>query len=114
MSLEKLVRRFETALEDIHPNSLPFVEILCEALELHSSKSKDYGLDQDPYANVRQSEDFGVPAWKGSMIRANDKIVRIKKFATSGTLKHETVEDSMIDLCVYFPIILMLYRQAKK
>lgn len=93
---------------------LPFAGILTEALELHTLKSKDYGSDSDPYANVRASEEFGVEAWKGGLLRANDKVVRLKQFARKGVLANESAEDSMKDLVVYFTIILMLYRQASQ
>lgn len=106
-----MVHEFEQAVESMHPACKPFVNILLESLALHTSKSKDYGTGVDPYANVRASEDFGCPAWIGSLIRAHDKIVRLKSFTRKGVLEHESAEDSLMDLCVYFPIILMLYRE---
>lgn len=114
MSKQEVLERFTKALDELNPASLPFAEILTESLELHSRKSKDYGTGQDPYANVRASEEFGVEAWKGALVRSNDKITRLKQFAKRGALANESAEDSLIDLCVYFPIVLMLYRQASK
>ena len=114
MNKEQIRIRFEEALDQLNPASLPFAEILTESLELHSRKSKDYGTGQDPYANVRASEEFGVESWKGALIRSNDKITRLKQFAKKGALANESAEDSLIDLCVYFPIVLMLYRQASE
>ena len=108
-----LVGRFSDIVDKASPACEPFIQIMLEALELHTSKSIDYGNGEDPYANVRASEDFGVPAWQGSVIRANDKIVRIKSYLRNGSLKHETIEDSILDLCVYWPIILMLFREEK-
>lgn len=108
------VAEFSKLVKNMNPACEPFVDIMLEALSLHTSKSHDYGSGDDPYANVRQSEEFGIPGWKGSLIRANDKIVRLKQFCKSGFLNHEAAEDSMLDLCVYFPIILMLYRQHQE
>jgi hypothetical protein len=109
-----LKARFAAAVDALPDKALPFAEILGEALEMHARKSKDYGSDEDPYANVRASEDCGVPAWKGALIRACDKVARLKKFAREGSLANESAEDSLIDLCVYFPIALMLYRESSK
>lgn len=109
-----LKQQFSDALDQLPDRALPFAEILAEVMALHAKKSKDYGSDTDPYANVRSSEDFGVLAYVGGLIRAHDKVTRLKRFAQRGELANESAEDSMLDLCVYFPIILMLYREASK
>lgn len=88
-----------------------FHALLKEIGQLHDAKQQDYGRVLDPFANVRASEDFGIPGWKGCMIRANDKMRRIQKFAQSGTLRNEGVEDSLMDLAVYSLIALVLYRE---
>jgi hypothetical protein len=77
--------------------------------ELHDRKQEDYGRDSDPFANVRASEDFGVSPWVGAMIRANDKMRRIQRFAERGSLANEGVRDSLMDLAVYSIIALVLY-----
>ena len=92
------------------PN-MSFTAILDEIQTLHDKKSSDYGRDVDPYANVRASEDFGIPAWVGTIVRANDKMRRLQKFAVAGSLENESVEDSLIDLAVYAIIALDLYRR---
>ena len=81
---------------------------------LHDAKQVDYGRAGDPFANVRASEDFGVPAWVGCMIRANDKMRRIQTFAQTHTLKNEPVTDSLMDLAVYSLIALVLYQEQAK
>lgn len=85
-----------------------------EALETHNKKSKDYGSEGDPYKNVRASEEFGIPAWVGAVLRSNDKITRLKKFAQTGSLANESAEDSLLDNVVYFAIATLLYREASK
>ncbi len=87
-----------------------FRDILVEMGELHDRKNADYGTAADPFANVRASEEFGIPAWLGSVIRANDKMTRLKTFANKGELANEPVEDSLIDLANYCVIALLLYR----
>ena len=76
---------------------------------LHDSKQADYAKPEDPFANVRASEDFGIDGWVGCMVRANDKMRRIQTFAKTKGLKHESVRDSLQDLAVYSVIALCLY-----
>jgi hypothetical protein len=96
-----------------HPE---YLKLLDEMRVLHCKKAADYGRGEDPFANVRAGADFGVPAWVGVMIRANDKMHRIKSFIQNGELKNESVEDSLKDLAAYALIALVLLReeQAKK
>ena len=94
-----------------HVGSRQFHKELKALGELHDRKQKDYGTDADPFANVRASEDFGVAAWLGALIRLNDKVSRLKTFAQKGTLSNESVEDSFQDLAVYAVIGLCLYRE---
>lgn len=92
----------------------PFAAALEEIRELHDRKQKDYGRATDPFANVRASEAFGVPAWLGAVMRANDKMIRIQTFAQKGELANESVEDSIKDAATYFTIALVLYREATR
>jgi hypothetical protein len=92
----------------------PFEQVLDEILQMHDKKKQDYGRDNDPFANVRASEDFGVPGWVGCLIRANDKVKRLQKAAAGGMLANESVEDSLLDLAVYSAIALVLFRETHK
>lgn len=94
--------------------SARFHEILGELGDLHDKKQKDYGTPADPFANVRASADFGIPAWVGSMVRANDKMVRIQKAAKGGQLSNEALEDSLRDLAVYAVIGLCLLEEGNQ
>ena len=85
--------------------------LLAEIGELHDKKQVDYGRESDPFANVRASEDFGVVAWVGTMIRANDKMRRVQSMALKGSLENESLEDSLMDLAVYSLIAIILYRE---
>jgi len=88
-----------------------FNEILSELSAMHAKKMEDYGTYNDPYANVRASEHFGIPAWVGCVIRANDKMIRIQKAARDGKLANESIEDSLRDLAVYAIIGLCLWEE---
>jgi hypothetical protein len=92
--------------------SKQFEGILEEMNDLHDRKQQDYGTAKDPFANVRASEEFGIPGWLGAVIRANDKMSRLKSFAEKGVLANEPLEDSLIDLASYAVIALILYREV--
>jgi hypothetical protein len=93
--------------------SMRFHELLQEMGELHDKKQADYGRPDDPFANVRASEDFGITGWIGCMMRANDKMRRLQTAAKGSTLLNEGVRDSLMDLAVYSLIGLILYEEDK-
>ena len=92
-----------------HPE---YLQLLDELRALHVRKAADYGRGADPLANVRAAGEFGVPAWLGVMVRANDKLHRIKSFVANGKLANESVEDSLKDLAAYSLIALVLFRET--
>ena len=95
------------------PGDPRFHALLKKIGDLHDAKQADYGLDNDPFANVRASSGWGIPAWIGCMVRACDKIQRLQTYAKKGRLVNEGVEDSFMDLAVYALIGLILYREQK-
>jgi len=97
-----------------HPLSQRFHEILDELGELHDRKQQDYGVENDPFANVRSSEAFGIPGWVGAALRGNDKMKRIQAFALKGALANESLEDSLRDLAVYAIIALVLLEEGEQ
>lgn len=88
-----------------------FHALLKQMGDLHDKKQEDYGSDHDPFANVRASQEWGVPSWIGALVRLNDKVHRLKRFAQKGVLANESAEDSMMDIAVYSLIALLLYRE---
>ena len=97
-----------------HPSTQRFLDTLDTMRELHLRKGADYGTNADPFANVRASEDFGIPAWVGCMVRANDKMRRLQKAAQGGEMANESVEDSLLDLAVYAAIGYVLYTEEAR
>lgn len=91
-----------------------FHALLKEIGELHDKKQADYGRNEDPFANVRGSSEWGVKPWVGALIRAGDKMKRLQKAARGGTMANESVEDSMMDLMVYAGIARILYREEQE
>jgi hypothetical protein len=104
-----MVRLFNQGGVVGHPE---YLKLLDEMRELHIRKAADYGSGTDPFANVRAAVDFGVENWIGVMIRANDKMRRIKSFIANGELKNESLEDSLKDLAAYALIALILFREG--
>ena len=87
-----------------------FHEILHELGELCDEKEADYAVT--PFSNIRGGAEWGVEPWVGAMIRANDKVKRLQKFAREGKLANESVQDSFRDLAVYAVIALVLYEEG--
>lgn len=94
-----------------HPNSQRFHDLLEEAGALHDKKQRDYGKGDDPFANVRSSEDWGLPGWVGAMVRLNDKVKRLQTFAQTGELSNEGAIDSFMDIAVYALIARVLLEE---
>jgi len=90
-----------------------FQEILDELNAMQERKGKDYGSGDDPLANLIGSKQWGIAPWINTMLRANDKMARIKSFIRRGKLEKEKVEDSLVDLAVYTIHALRLYREEE-
>lgn len=107
---------FETLLdaqEAAHPGSKSFYAHLIEAGLLHAKKQRDYGKDDDPFANVRATEDWGIAGWVGAMVRLTDKVKRLQTYALNGSLANEGVVDSFMDIAVYALIARVLYEEEQ-
>jgi len=90
-----------------------FQDILDELNAMQERKGKDYGSGTDPLANLIDSTQWGIAPWINTMLRANDKMARIKSFVRRGKLENEKVEDSLVDLAVYTIHALRLYREEQ-
>jgi hypothetical protein len=91
--------------------SADFHALLQTIGELHDRKQLDYGKDDDPFANVRSAEQWGVKSSLGACIRIGDKVARLQTFHRTGVLANESVEDAYQDLAVYALIALCLHRE---
>ncbi len=98
----------------IEPGHPAFFKVLDEIRSMHSRKSADYGSHGDALANFRTSTEFGIEDYVGCLIRANDKVRRIKSFIANGSLKNESFEDSLLDLASYSIIALCLFRESRQ
>lgn len=95
------------------PGDPRFHALLKEIGAVHDQKQADYGTAADPFANVRGSRDWGIEPWIGAMVRANDKVKRLQKYAREGNLANESARDSFMDLAVYSLIALVLHDEKE-
>lgn len=92
----------------------PFYALLEEIKKLHDSKGSDYEGQGKPYCNLRGPEEWGVPAWVYAMTRCEEKMKRLKTFATGSTLKHEGARDSLLDIAVLSLIAVVLLEEKEQ
>jgi hypothetical protein len=90
-----------------------FEKLITEILELHDTKNHDYTPDSDPLSNLRRAERFGVPAFKGVLVRLSDKWSRIEQLASGKEPKHESLRDSLVDNAVYSLLAVLLLDEQK-
>lgn len=95
-----------------HPR---FYELLEEIAKLHSVKNRGYA-NREPLSNLRQCEQFGIPAWKGTLVRLGDKWSRIVSLVGQGKGKigDESLKDNLRDLSVYSLLCIILLEEVKK
>lgn len=89
-------------------------ELLKTIGDVHDKKGRDYGRDEDQYSNLRASEQWGIPAWQGTLMRQCDKIARIQTFVIKGKLENEPLEDSFLDNAVYAVNAYALWLEKNK
>lgn len=96
------------------PGTDEFLDILQEVREMHLRKSHDYGDTSDALANIRSSANvINAQPWAGAVLRMSDKMHRLKAFFHSGRVEFDGVEDTLLDLCAYSAIALVLYRELQ-
>ena len=74
-------------------------EIANEIVKLLIKKQRDYGHD-----NINAFGEYGI------LVRANDKIARLKNLKGNETVENESVDDSWLDLAGYAILALMVSR----
>ena len=107
--------KYETKL---HPTSEKFLNNLERLKQLHIAKARGDGTAEDPLANLRASERFGVPPWIATLIRMNDKIHRLAVRATrelggsDEPLPYESLGEECDDISNYAQLIKLLYEEG--
>lgn len=90
-----------------------FYMLLNEIAALHSRKSYDYTPAGNPLANFHRSERFGVPAWKGALVRIGDKMGRLEQLSSGKEPENESMRDTLVDTAVYALLTVLLLEDAK-
>ena len=99
----------------LRPGAAEFLAVLDEVRALHLKKTLDYGVDDDALSNIRTSADYvNVPAWAGCVIRMADKMHRLRAFFRRGRVEFDGIEDTLLDICAYAAIALVLYRERRR
>lgn len=96
-----------------HPLAQRFHSILAEIGKLHDRKQKDYGKEDDPFANVRSAEEWGIPGWTYCMLRIGEKCHRLQAMRRNGKLANESATDSFRDLAVYAIIAEVMFEEKE-
>lgn len=87
-----------------------FTELLAEIKALHEAKNADYSNDKDALLCFQTSEQIGIPAYKGCLVRMGDKYNRACQLAKKeANVKDETIKDTLMDLAVYSLLCIELY-----
>jgi len=90
-----------------------FYELLLSIAELHAKKNHDYAGKEHPLSNLKRSEEFGVPGWKGTLVRMSDKWDRITHLALDNNpmVKSESILDTLMDMAVYSLLAIILFEE---
>ena len=87
-----------------------------KALAIMVQKNNDYAFGDDPYANFRKGEIFGLCSTEaGILLRVTDKISRLATFVKDGKLmvEGEGYEDAVLDVMNYM-VLFYAYQQDKQ
>ena len=96
-----------------HPR---FYEYLDKMARIHSSKNHDYAKNDDPFSNLKLTENLGwIPGWQSVIVRLADKFTRLINFASKGRfeVKDENFIDTCVDMAVYAILCAVLFEDYK-
>ena len=79
--------------------------------ETHRAKGADYNGQARDYDNLREGQDWNVKPWVMAMMRAGEKMRRVKTFARTGSLQNEGLHDSLLDIAVLSLIAHILHEE---
>jgi len=94
-----------------------YLQLLDEMKTLHVRKNAGYaGEDnKDAWANFRMSENFGVSAFLGCLVRLSDKYIRVTNLVHNPKNEQvgENVKDTLFDLAAYALIAICLLEEQE-
>jgi len=81
-------------------------ETFANCLSISVAKNADYANSDDPLANFRACQSFGVPLVRGIMVRLSDKMARIGNLLDKeASVVDEKIGDSIDDAINYLAIL---------
>lgn len=98
--------------------SMEYKAELDRAWKLHVAKNAGYAgaTNPDPWANFRMSEEFGVSAFDGCLVRLSDKYIRVTNLMKSADNEQvgESLVDTLRDLAAYALIAVCLHHEKQE
>lgn len=94
-----------------------YIKLLDEMRALHIKKNAGYSGDSvDRWANFRLSEQLGVPAYLGALVRMSDKWIRITNLIKNPNFDQvgESLRDTLFDLAAYALIVICLLDEKQE
>ena len=88
-----------------------FESIIMQMWGMQRRKGADYGSGEDPLANLKGAESWGIPAWLSTLLRIDDKRMRLISFVKRGDLINEGPKDAFIDYAVYSVHAIRLFME---
>jgi hypothetical protein len=90
-----------------------YLQLLDEMSKLHLAKNAGYGTAHDAWSNFRLSEQWGVPAYIGCLVRMSDKYQRLQNIIRDPQLDqvNESIIDTAMDLAAYALIFVCLWNE---
>jgi len=90
-----------------------YLQLLDAMSKLHLDKNAGYGSQHDAWSNFRLSEQWGVPAYIGCLVRMSDKYQRLQNLIADPTNDKvgESIVDTAMDLAAYALIFVCLWQE---
>lgn len=88
-------------------------ESMDRAYEILCAKNKDYSEDSDPFKNFKAAELVGLTVEQALLLQMTNKLSRVGNLLMGKEIKHESIQDTLIDLSNY-AYILKAYLDQKE
>ena len=81
--------------------------------DLYQYKGRTYGTPEDPHANVRTAEEYGVPAYVSALVEARGALKRLSGYKRTGTIATDKrgVRNALRDTAVWAVIALVEWEE---
>jgi hypothetical protein len=96
--------------------SVAYRQLLDHMWQLHLAKNAGYaGQSDDPWANFRRCEAFGITPVDGVLTRMSDKWARLESLWQNAGNEQvgESVADTLMDLASYALILICLMQEGQ-